>query len=42
MLDLKFIRNNVELVRQAIINKNEKADLYALLSIDDQIRKLQF
>jgi seryl-tRNA synthetase len=27
MLDLKFIRNNVELVRQAIINKNEKADL---------------
>ncbi|HNZ33396.1 MAG TPA: serine--tRNA ligase [Candidatus Cloacimonas sp.] len=42
MLDLKFIRNNVELVRQAIINKNEKADLDALLSIDDQRRKLQF
>ena len=42
MLDLKFIRNNVELVRHAIINKNEKADLDALLSIDDQRRKLQF
>lgn len=42
MLDLKFMRNNVELVRQAIINKNEKADLDAFLRVDDQRRKLQF
>lgn len=42
MLDLKFIRANVELVRQAIQNKNEKADLDALLALDDKRRKLQF
>ena len=42
MLDIKFIRNNIELVRQAIHNKNEKADLDALLEIDEQRRKLQF
>ena len=42
MLDIKFIRNNIELVRQAIRNKNEKADLDALLEIDEQRRDLQF
>lgn len=42
MLDIKFIRNNIELVRQAIHNKNEKADLDALLEIDEKRRKLQF
>ncbi|MFO7660837.1 MAG: serine--tRNA ligase [Candidatus Cloacimonadaceae bacterium] len=42
MLDLKFIRANVELVRAAIQNKNEKADLDALLALDEQRRKLQF
>ncbi len=42
MLDIKFIRNNIELVRQAISNKNEKADLDALLEIDEKRRKLQF
>ncbi len=42
MLDLKFIRANTELVRQAIINKNEKADLGAILALDDKRRKLQF
>jgi seryl-tRNA synthetase len=42
MLDLKFIRANVELVRQAIRNKNEKADLDAILALDDRRRKLQF
>ncbi|OQC07255.1 MAG: Serine--tRNA ligase [Candidatus Cloacimonetes bacterium ADurb.Bin089] len=42
MLDIKFIRNNIELVRQAIRNKNEKADLDALLEIDAQRRDLQF
>lgn len=42
MLDLKFIRANTELVRQAIINKNEKANLDELLKLDDKRRKLQF
>jgi len=42
MLDLKFIRNNPDLVRQAIINKNEKADLDEVLALDEKRRKLQF
>ncbi|MFB3844884.1 MAG: serine--tRNA ligase [Candidatus Cloacimonadaceae bacterium] len=42
MLDLKFIRANTELVRQAITNKNEKANLDKLLKLDDKRRKLQF
>jgi len=42
MLDLKFIRNNLELVKQAIINKREKADLNLLLELDEKRRKLQF
>jgi len=42
MLDLKFIRANLELVRQAIANKNEKADLDKVLALDDIRRKLQF
>ena len=35
MLDIKFIRANPELVRNAIRNKNEKADLDALLEADE-------
>lgn len=42
MIDIKFIRNNVELMREAIRNKNEKADLDALLNLDETRRKLQF
>jgi seryl-tRNA synthetase len=42
MIDIKFIRNNVELMREAIRNKNEKADLDALLELDETRRKLQF
>ncbi|HQO67246.1 MAG TPA: serine--tRNA ligase [Candidatus Syntrophosphaera sp.] len=42
MLDIKFIRANPELVRNAIRNKNEKADLDALLKSDELRRKLQF
>lgn len=42
MLDIKFIRANVELVRDAILNKNEKADLDALLKTDETRRTLQF
>ncbi|MDY0152164.1 MAG: serine--tRNA ligase [Candidatus Cloacimonas sp.] len=42
MIDIKFIRSNVELMREAIRNKNEKADLDALLNLDETRRKLQF
>lgn len=42
MIDIKFIRSNVDAVKAAIINKNEKADLDALLVLDEQRRKLQF
>ncbi len=42
MLDLKFIRSNPDLVREAIRNKNEKADLDALLEVDETRRRLQF
>ncbi len=42
MIDLKYIRSNPEQVRQAIRNKNEKADLDALLELDETRRKLQF
>jgi len=42
MLDLKFIRENTEKVRIAIKNKNEKADVDAILKLDEKKRKLQF
>ncbi len=42
MLDIKFIRANPELVREAIRNKNEKADLDALFALDEEKRRLQF
>jgi len=40
MLDLKFIRKNVELVRATIKNKNEKADLNELLHLDEERKRL--
>ncbi len=42
MIDIKFIRANPEIVRNAIFNKNEKADLDSLLAADEKRRKLQF
>lgn len=42
MIDLKYIRQNPEQIQQAIINKNEKADLAALLALDESRRKLQY
>ncbi len=42
MIDIKFIRSNVDAVRTAIRNKNEKADLDAILTLDENRRKLQF
>ncbi len=40
MLDLKFIRENIELVRNAIQNKHEKANIDELLALDVQRREL--
>ncbi len=42
MLDLKFIRENTELVKTAIQNKNEKADIEQIISLDELKRKTQF
>ena len=42
MIDIKFIRANTETVRKAIVNKNEKADLVALLTVDESRRRLQY
>jgi seryl-tRNA synthetase len=40
MLDLKFIRENVDSVRKAINNKNDKADLDGLLALDVHRREI--
>jgi seryl-tRNA synthetase len=38
MLDLKFIRENIDLVRQNIVNKNEKANVDNILVLDEKRR----
>ena len=40
MLDLKFIRENVDVVREAIKNKREKADVDALINLDVERREI--
>ncbi len=40
MLDIKFIRENVDVVRQALNNRNSKFDLDALLKIDEDRKKV--
>lgn len=40
MLDPKFIRENPDIVRQALIDRNEKFDLDAYLSLDEERRHL--
>jgi seryl-tRNA synthetase len=40
MLSIDFIRQNVEKVKQAIINKNRQADVEHILKLDDQRREL--
>ncbi|MDD2332373.1 MAG: serine--tRNA ligase [Candidatus Cloacimonetes bacterium] len=42
MIDLKQLRQNPELYRAAVANKNEKTDIDALLELDEKRRKLQF
>jgi seryl-tRNA synthetase len=38
MLELKFIRENVEAIRQNIINKNEKANIDSIVQLDEKRR----
>jgi len=40
MLDIKFIRENPDLVRQSIKNKNESADIDKILEIDQERRTI--
>lgn len=40
MLDLKFIRENIELVRENIKNKNESANIDSILELDEKRRKV--
>ena len=40
MLDPKLIRANPELLRKAILDKNEKADIDAYLALDERRRKI--
>ena len=42
MLDMDFIRRNPEIVKNAIRNKHETADVDALLKLDEQRRSLVF
>ena len=42
MLDLKFIRENAQLVKEAVKNKNEKADIDKILELDEAKRLAQF
>lgn len=41
MLDIKFIRSNIERVKQAIEQKNKDVDIERLLELDEDRRRLQ-
>lgn len=40
MLDIKFIRENPDLVKTAVVNKNEKADIDHILTLDQRRREI--
>lgn len=42
MLDIKFIRENVDLVKESICNKNEKANVDDVIALDDERKKALF
>ena len=42
MLNIKFIRENQELLKKAVQNKNENADIDHLLFLEEKKRKLQY
>jgi len=41
MIDIKFIRENADKVKQAIKNKNIDLDINKLLKLDQEKRKMQ-
>lgn len=41
MLDIKYIREHIAEIKAAILNKNSKVDLTALLNLDEKKRQLQ-
>ncbi len=41
MLDIKFIRENPEIVKAAVKNKKARVDVDALLAIDEERRKMR-
>ena len=41
MLDIKFIRDNVDLVQRSANDKGYKVDIATLLQLDDERRDLQ-
>jgi seryl-tRNA synthetase len=41
MLDVKFIRENTELVKEGIRKKNSKVDLERFLELDDERKNIQ-
>jgi seryl-tRNA synthetase len=42
MLDIKFIRENAEVVQTAVKNKNENADINLILELDEKKRTTQY
>ncbi len=40
MLDIKFIRENVEIVKKAVTNKGEKADIDRIIALDIERRRV--
>ncbi len=42
MIDIKLLRTNPEQIQQAILNKNEKANISEILKLDEEKRSLQF
>ncbi|MDP8220984.1 MAG: serine--tRNA ligase [Candidatus Stygibacter frigidus] len=42
MIDIKYIRNSPDMLREAVKNKKEKADIDRILEIDELRRKLQY
>src|SRR3990170_7166061 len=40
MLDIKYIRENLDIVKKAAINKNREVDWEMLLKLDDKRREL--
>ena len=40
MLDLKFITENIDLVKQSTENKNEKADIDQIVSLDNRRKEI--